>query len=102
MTKPNTPDTTLREQLYTQFQNHGLPIGFLSNPKHWQYFNDSLDEAMKLFDRYSQEIAREARLDEWQIFEGKSDIEDEYTQEYIADRIAELTQKPPVAQKVNT
>lgn len=49
--QPSSSDTTRRElraAIYDKFKNHGLPVGFLDNPKHWQYFNDALDGVMAL------------------------------------------------------
>lgn len=50
MSAPQPANTSeeLREAMYDKLKNHGLPLGFLDNPRHWQYFNDALDSCMQL------------------------------------------------------
>lgn len=64
---PTPSDTELdelRDAIYQQFKNHGLPIGFLENIKHWYYFDQALYYSMELVQAYTASRVAEARLDE--------------------------------------
>jgi hypothetical protein len=55
----NLSNTELREAIYEILVQQGLPLGFLDNPKRWQYFYNSMDEVMKLIQAAQQQLLTE-------------------------------------------
>lgn len=83
------PDTTLREQPWQEICNVlGWTRGLTKGER------EAMLKVKQIVERYGQEIAREARLDELKLCYGNADIQPRSFNQ-IRDRIAELTQKPP-------
>jgi hypothetical protein len=83
---PSSRPMTLRQQLQHIVARKFLADNLTSGV-------DMVDELVGLCERYSQEIAREARLDELRhLLIGRTPS---HQLDFILERIEELTQKPP-------
>lgn len=70
----NTADDELRQQIYEQLVNFGLPLGFLENPKRWEHFYKSLDGVMKLITAHNIRLLEALVAEKEDHYNGFGDV----------------------------